>query len=139
MRANGCIQPGIVATGTYALDTNVSGNTSNDRPWAAWAEPATSPISMNIHVNEKPKMITSRKANSAPATEPWGRNPTAKPIAVVTAAPHATSTVSARARPPATANRGIGSERRRSTTPCWRSSATPEAAPIPENSTPVTT
>ena len=94
---------------------------------------------MNIHVNENPNTTTSTNANTLPAGVPAGRKPTANPIAVVIAAPHTTSAVSARARPPATANRGIGSDRRRSMTPCWRSSATPAAAPIPENSTPVTT
>jgi hypothetical protein len=30
--AIGCIQPGIESTGTYALDTHVSGNTSGECP-----------------------------------------------------------------------------------------------------------
>jgi hypothetical protein len=33
--ATACIQPGIDSTGTYALDTKVSGNTIRARPWAA--------------------------------------------------------------------------------------------------------
>ena len=96
-------------------------------------------MTMNSHVNAKPNTTTRKNAMSESVTDPAGRNPTANPIAVVTAAPQATRTVSASARPAATAVRGIGKERRRSTTPVWMSSATPAAAPVPANSTPVTT
>ena len=49
--ANGCIQPGIELTGTLALEMNENGITSMDRPCAAWALPATSPMKMKIQVN----------------------------------------------------------------------------------------
>jgi hypothetical protein len=35
--AKGCSHPGMVLTGTKALETKVSGVTSTEIPWAAWA------------------------------------------------------------------------------------------------------
>jgi hypothetical protein len=67
------------------------------------------------------------------------RNPTAKPMAVVTASPKASSTDSASTRPPSSAVRDTGSDRSRSVIPRSRSSATPEAALLPVNRTLVTT
>jgi hypothetical protein len=58
-------------------------------------------------------------------------------MAVVTPRLHVRIAVSARARAARTELRGIGSERRRSTKPCWTSSAMATAAPMPVNSTPV--
>jgi hypothetical protein len=60
-------------------------------------------------------------------------------MATVMTRPQVTSAVSARARPPSSAVRDTGSDRRRSKNPLSMSSATPAAAPMPEKSTPVTT
>ena len=64
---------------------------------------------MNSHVKANPNTATGRSATSESATRAGGRNPMAKPIAVVTAAPHPTSTVSASARP---ASRRAGDRQR---------------------------
>ena len=125
--------------GTYALDTKVSGNTSNDMPCAAWALPASNPIVMNNHKKAKPNRTHRAKAARLWGTLPWTRNPTAKPMATVTARVQASTPVSATARPASTAARGIGRLRNRSTNPCSRSSATPAAVIIPANSTDVVT
>ena len=100
-------------------------------PWAACAEPETRPMVMNIHVKAKPKITQSPTATSESSTEPAGRKPIARPMAAVTTMPHVTSAVSPSARPVASAARGMGSERNRSTTPRWTSSATPAAARHP--------
>ena len=52
--ANPCIQPGMVATGTYALDTEDSGKTRNERLWAAWGLPDMSPRATNSQQKAKP-------------------------------------------------------------------------------------
>lgn len=52
--ATGCSQPGIDATGAYALETNVSGNTMNARFCAACALPDTMPSATNTHSNANP-------------------------------------------------------------------------------------
>ena len=52
--AKPCSHEGIDATGTYALDTNVSGKTMKARPCAACAVPANMPSEMNTHSNAKP-------------------------------------------------------------------------------------
>src|SRR5581483_8452461 len=131
--AIGRIQDGIVDTGTYALDTNVSGKTSMAMPCAACALPDTSPIVTNIHSNANPNTLHRPNARSAWGTSVCSRNPTANPIAVVTARLHASNAVSASARPSTAAERGIGSERNRSEKPCSASSATPAVAPLPAN------
>ena len=73
------------------------------------------------------------------ADAPWRRKPTRKPMAVVMTRPQVSRAVSASARPASSAGRDTGSERSRSKKPFSTSSATPAAAPMPENSTPVTT
>ena len=93
---------------------------------------------MNTHSNANPN-TTGPNASRASLTEPWIRNPTRKPIAVVIASDHTSTAVSATARPVSTALRGIGNERIRSTTPASRSSAIAVAAPMPANSTLVVT
>ena len=54
LSAIGWSHPGMDATGTYALDTNVSGNTSSDMPWAACALPENRPMQTNTHVKANP-------------------------------------------------------------------------------------
>jgi hypothetical protein len=72
---------------------------------------------MNTHSNANPNTTTSPNAANASSTEPWMRNPTAKPMAVVMVTLHTSTGVSARARPARTALRGMGSEGSRSTNP----------------------
>ena len=57
----------------------------------------------------------------------------AKPTAAVAARVHASSPVSASARPTMAAALGMGNERSRSKNLCSMSSATPAAAPVPAN------
>ena len=92
---------------------------------------------MNIHSNAKPNRTQRPNAASVDGTSVCTRNPTAKPIAAVIASPQVTSAVSASARPVGAALRRIGRERSRSNSPLSTSSATPAAAPAPENRTPV--
>src|SRR5262245_10633281 len=94
---------------------------------------------MNNQQNANPNSTVRPTATSVSIGDPVGLNPTATPTASVVTTPQATSTVSASARPAASATRGTGSERKRSMTPRCESSATPAAAFMPENSTPVTT
>src|SRR5262249_2195169 len=133
------IHDGIDATGTYALDTNVSGNTRSDIPCAACALPANRPMQMNTQAKAKPNSTAIANAAAAALAGASSRNPTAKPIAVVTANAQTSVVVSASARPATADKREIGSDRSRSTKPCSTSSATPAAAPAPTNSTVVTT
>ena len=67
------------------------------------------------------------------------RKPTANPAAVITTTPQATSAVSAPTRPDTIDSSLIGRLRKRSKSPPSLSSATPLAALMPWNSTPVTT
>src|SRR4029450_11481752 len=53
---------------------------------------------MNPHSNANPNTRHSPNARNASASEPWIRNPTAKPIAVVIASDQGRTTVSASAR-----------------------------------------
>ena len=106
--AIGCIQPGIESTGTLALDTNDSGKTSSDMPWAAWALPATRPSQTNIHMKANPNTTHRPNAASASATVPWRRNPTANPMAAVAARPRASRPVSATTRPASDGGAGHG-------------------------------
>jgi hypothetical protein len=94
---------------------------------------------MKIQSKAKPNSTQSPNAARPAATDPWVRNPTANPRAVATARPQVSRAVSARPRPAITATRGIGRERSRSKKPCSMSSATPAAAPMPENRVLVTT
>jgi hypothetical protein len=131
--AKPCIHDGIVEVGTYALDTNVSGKTSSDMPWAASALAENRPSARNSHSKAKPNS-TSRPN----AARPWGtsvdrRNPVAKPTAMVTPRVQTSRPLSAIARPTTAAARGMGSERSRSKNPDWASSATPVAEPVPAN------
>ena len=48
--ANGCIHPGMLWIGTFALEMNEKGITNIDIPCAACALPETSPIVMKIQV-----------------------------------------------------------------------------------------
>ena len=45
--AKACSTPGIVCTGTKALDRNENGTARMDNPWAACADPLTSPSQTN--------------------------------------------------------------------------------------------
>src|SRR5579871_5963724 len=129
----------MVDTGTYADDTKLNGKTRNERPWAACGLPAANPMAINNHTNANPYRIVSPSAPTLSTTDPAERNPTANPTAVMTTTPHATTDVSASTRPVTIDSRRIGRLRSRSKRPPSRSSATPLAAVIPWNSTPVTT
>ena len=79
------------------------------------------------------------RAATASTVVPVTRKPTAKPAAVMTTTPQATSAVSAPTRPETMESSRMGKLRNRSKSPPSLSSATPLAALMPWNSTPVTT
>lgn len=137
--ATGCIQPGMVSTGTMALDTNDTGKTSSDMPGAARTLPAIRPIHTNTHMKAKPNSVHGPKAARASSTPPCRRNPTAKPMAVVTARPRTSRPVSATARPAMSASRDTGSNRRRSVTPARGLRPPRDDTLLPVNRTLVTT
>ena len=61
------------------------------------------------------------------------RKPTAKPTTAISATTKTLRTRSARVRPASTAERAMGSERNRSSSPLLRSVARPMAAPMAPN------
>ena len=79
--------PGIVLTGTNALDTNVNGTSISDIPCAAWALPAKRPSVMKIHSNANANKTMSRNARIPAETEPPRRKPVAKPMIVMIVSP----------------------------------------------------
>ena len=123
------------------LETKLSGKTRNERPWAAWGLPAIE-AEGDEHPDEGEAVEDGQaeRRQRLSAVDPPIRNPTAK-------AHHRHH--EARPRPPAPCRRRpcpvtmdisrMGRLRRRSKRPPSRSSATPLAAPMPWNSTPVTT
>ncbi len=68
-----------------------------------------------------------------PGTPARIRNPTAKPTPTMRAATKTFRTRSARVRPPRTAERDIGSERKRSSSPLCKSVASPIDVPMAPN------
>ena len=63
----------------------------------------------------------------------WMRKPTATPITTISVTTKTLRARSARVRPASTAERAMGSERNRSSSPVWRSVPSPMAAPMAPN------
>ena len=132
--AIGCSHDGIDSTGTNAEDTNVSGNnTVNPNAFAASGDDAVSPMKAKTHENAYPIRSRSRIPATISGTLVAKRKPTARPTPIITTSCTTFVTTSASVRPVTTAERLIGSERKRSTRPFFRSSESPRAVTNPPN------
>src|SRR5438094_9970828 len=97
--AKACIHPGIECTGTYALDTNVSGTTQSvAMPWAACAFPAHSPTLMNTQENARLATSITPNARTTDPKPACARKPTAEPSPRLTRNVQVMSAVSASER-----------------------------------------
>jgi len=84
MFTNHCSQPGIVFTGTKALDRKVSGNRIIiEMPWTLDAVRAMTPAKAKIQLIAQEQTITSRPAPITAPSPPAGRKPMMKPMAKV--------------------------------------------------------
>ena len=121
-------QSGMVETGTNTELAKTSGKTTtNPADWAASAPRTVSATKAKIQLSAKPKAATTATQASAPRTPPWKRKPTRYPTTNISAMITVLRNRSATVRPSSTAERAIGMERKRSTTPRFRSSASPMA------------
>ncbi len=80
-----------------------------------------------IQLRAKPKAAATAVQATAPATPPWKRNPARYPTAIISPMMRMSRTRSATVRPASTAERAIGMDRNRSTTPRSRSWDRPAA------------
>src|SRR5690348_11140605 len=123
---------GIDATGTNAEEMNVSGNTAmNASELAASGVETSIPMNAKTHENAYPNRSSSPKPATPSATLVWKENPISSPVMTRIVAERALVTTSASVRPASTAGRVMGSERKRSISPLWRSSFNPSAVTNP--------
>lgn len=94
-----------------------------------------SAITTPIHEKANDVSSSSPKATSCAPMEPSGRKPTARPTAYITPTTTAFRTRSDTVRPTRTADRAIGSDRKRSMMPRRRSSASPMPLATAPNAT----
>jgi hypothetical protein len=128
-----CSAVGSESTGTNALLRNVSGNTTTKpTPITASGVRTLRPRKMPIHTitdaNSRIRTIASRLGPTS-----WGRQPTMRPVPRTTTIDTAMPSSSARNCPLRYAPRGVGSVRKRSTTPSPMSVAIAVAGPISPN------
>src|SRR4051794_9637969 len=124
--AQPCSHDGIVATGTNADDANTSGaRIGNDTACAVSASFTMRPTMANTHDSEYENARMIPTAPSRPHTLVPIVHPTMKPTMHMRMTTKKLRTRSARVRPTSTAERAIGSERKRSMRPLLRSSARP--------------
>ena len=112
--------------GTNAVEANTRiARIGNDAACAASALGTRSPIRAKIHeiANEKRSSSAIDAANGI--TPAWMRKPTRKPTTIIITTTKKLRTRSAKDRPASTADRAIGSERKRSIRPLCRSSLSP--------------
>jgi hypothetical protein len=86
-------------------------------------------------VSEKPKISITAIPASSPKKPVSTRNPTRYPMPTIKIMMKTLRTRSASVRPASTADRAIGSERKRSMSPLFRSSASPIPVWIAPNAT----
>ena len=126
--ANARSQLGIVAVGANVELAKTSGKIGrNPATCAVSGSPTSMPISANIHENAKPKRIASSTAAIALPRPLWKRKPTSVPTPTISRTTKKLRVMSASVRPASTAERAIGSERKRSIIPVRRSAASPTA------------
>jgi hypothetical protein len=124
--ANHCSQSGKVATGTNTELAKTSGKiTTNPAVCAVSAPRTVSATKAKIQLSAKPKAATTATHPTAAAAPPRKRNPTRYPTAIISPMTRMLRTRSATVRPASTAERAIGMDRNRSTTPRVRSSFRP--------------
>ena len=124
-RAKACSQPGSEASGTNADEAKVSGNSQTKPARLAASTLATdSPMHAEIHEKANPNSEVSAIAASSP---------TAIPTTVITSTTNTIRTRSPSVRPASTAERAIGSDRKRSISPVDRSSASPTPVVVDAN------
>ena len=123
-----CSQCGKVETGTNTELAKTSGKiTTNPAVCAVSAPRTVSATKAKIQLRAKPNAATTAMHPAAPATPPRKRNPTRYPTAIIKKMTTMLRTRSATVRPASTAERAIGMDRNRSTTPRVRSSFRPTA------------
>jgi hypothetical protein len=109
----------------------VSGKmTMKTTPWAASGDRTTLPRNMPTHSIVKASNASSPNPARACATSVWMRQPTTRPASVITVRPSRAAANSASTWPTRKAERAIGSERKRSSTPSPRSVAMDIAGPM---------
>ena len=120
---------------TKADDANTRGK-SIGKMAACAASPlgAPRPTVATTHEKAKANNRTRPRAPTYAGTPPWMRNPTAMPTPVMRTRTETLRTPSAIVRPASTAERAMGSDRNRSMSPLFRSSARPMPVPADPNS-----
>ena len=126
----------MVEVGTNADEANTKiARNGKDAAWAVSALVVERPMKANIQVMENPNRSKSARPPTNVSGSVWILNPTAKPTPVMSVITHILRVKSARARPPSTAERDIGKERKRSSSPLRRSSESPTAVFTHPNTT----
>ena len=127
-RATTWRNPAMPATGTNAELTNTTGKIHvNDAAWTASTFFNDRPMHAEIHENVNPTASTRTTTPMASSSPFWNRNPTRYPIAITIMSNRKFLIRSDVVRPASTAERDIGSDRKRSMMPVFMSSASPIA------------
>src|SRR3954451_10544614 len=115
---------GKLLVGTNVLATNVSGKITMKLALLTTSGVRTiSPTVAITQLNAYANSSSRRNPRAASGPEEWIRQPTTRPVTTMTTIEIALSPTSAAVRPTSTADRLIGSERNRSMSPFWMSSA----------------
>ena len=134
--AKACSHPGIEATGTNADEANTIGaRRGKAAAWAVSGLATARPTAANTHESAYPNSTNRAMAPKNATGLVWTRKPTANPTATMSATTKTFRAASARVRPASTADRAIGSERKRSMRPVFRSVASPMAVFMAPNAT----
>ena len=129
-------QEGMLATGTNTELAKTSGKmATKPAAWAASAPRTVSATNAKIQLSANPNAATTATEAIACSAPPWKLNPIKYPIMIISPKIRTLRTRSASVRPSSTAERDIGIERKRSTTPRSRSSARPMAVCVARKAT----
>src|SRR5436190_2611609 len=130
--AIGCSQLGIESTGTNAEETNVRGKRIvNPYAFEASGDDDERPMNANTHENAYPISRSSAIPATTSPTLLEKLNPTSSPTVNITTSWKMFVTTSPSVRPVSSAERVIGSERKRSISPFLTSSDRPSAVTKP--------
>ncbi len=108
----------MVSTGTNTPLAKTSGKIQ--MPLAAWADSGSrisSPTNAAMQEKASPTSTSRPSPTTAPGTVPWKRNPTSTPTTVISSTWNTMLVVDEATRPTSTAERAIGSDRKRSIMP----------------------
>ena len=134
--AMACSQSGMLATGTNTELAKTRGKmTTKPADWAASAPLTVSATNAKIQLKARPKAATIATEAIARGIPAWKLKPTAYPTPIISPMIRTLRTRSAVVRPISTAERAIGIERKRSTTPRRRSSERPTAVWVARKAT----